>query len=189
MANDMDSALERLQQKLQQQLDQVRKTKTAINALCEAFDRPAIYTDIEQEGAIKQIRSDQFYGQPLATCVRSILEMRKAADRGAASVNEIFDALKAGGYAFETKDDENAKNGLRQSMRKNTIFHKLPGGQWGLLTWYPNAKVEKGDEDEAEVVPLISLKAEKPSTTPAPKSVPKQKDRDAVENEKAASST
>jgi hypothetical protein len=150
-SEEMTVAIQRLEEKLQKQLEQVRKTKSAINALCEADDEPPRYTDIEQGGATGKIRSDQFYGQPLATCVRTILEMRRGAQLGAASVNEIFDALAAGGYAFETKNEDNAKTGLRQSLRKNSVFHKVPGGQWGLLSWYPNARVEKNaDDDEDE---------------------------------------
>ncbi len=146
----MNEAIAKLQEKLAQQLDAVRRTKTAINAICEAFDLPLMYTDVDHVPTIgSTIRSDQFYGQPLATCTRAILEMRKSANRGPASVNDIFDALTSGGYSFETKDADNAKRGLRISLRKNAAFHKLPGGQWGLTEWYPNAKKTR-DDDEKE---------------------------------------
>ena len=32
-------------------------------------------------------------------------------------------------------------------MRKNSIFHRIPSGEWGLLSWFPNAKIEKDDDD------------------------------------------
>jgi hypothetical protein len=148
MSDDMAPALARLNARLQQQLTDVKNTKKGINALHAAFEKPIPYPDVDREEAgITTIRRGMFYGQPLATCVRQILEMRNAAQLGAGSVNEIFAALKEGGYAFETKDDENAKSGLRQSMRKNPIFHRIPSGEWGLLAWYPNAKVEKDDDD------------------------------------------
>jgi hypothetical protein len=60
---------------------------------------------------------------------------------GPATVKEIYDALKAGGYKFETKNDANAMRNLRISLTKNTsIFHKLPGGEFGLNEWYPKLK-------------------------------------------------
>jgi hypothetical protein len=148
MSDEIGPALARLQAKLQSHQEQVRKTKGAINALHQAFDKPPPYPEAEQDETMRSIRPGQFYGQPLATCVRTILEMRRAAQLDAATVNEIFDALKEGGYAFEAKDDENAKSGLRQSLRKNQIFHRIPSGQWGLLAWYPNARVQKDDHDE-----------------------------------------
>jgi hypothetical protein len=38
---------------------------------------------------------------------------------------------------------------LRQILRKNSsIFHRLPHGAYGLLSWYPNAKPAKADDDE-----------------------------------------
>lgn len=123
---------------------------------------PPMYQDTElhEGGSVSlSIQGDQFYGQPLATCIRQILEMRKALKQGPATVNEIFGALVQGNYQFETKNEDNAKRGLRISLTKNTsIFHKLPNGKFGLLDWYPNAKTAKpprGDteEEETEVTP------------------------------------
>jgi hypothetical protein len=73
--------------------------------------------------------------------------MRKAANLGAASVADIFSTVRKGGFKFDAKDDENAKNTIRMSLRKNSsIFHKLPNGEYGLLTWYPNAKPARDDD-------------------------------------------
>jgi hypothetical protein len=63
-----------------------------------------------------RIRPDQFYGQPLASAVRTILEMRKQQDLGAATVKEIFEALTMGGYQFNTKNDEVAVASLRKPV-------------------------------------------------------------------------
>src|SRR5438132_8921727 len=71
--------------------------------------------------------------------------MRKASGGGAASVETIYQALKAGGYRFDTKNEENARNGVRISLRKNSAtFHKLPNGEYGLCSWYG----VKGDKPE-----------------------------------------
>lgn len=147
MADHLKATIADLQAKLQEQEQTVVKTKSLINQLCEMAGMPPIYAASElgtSSSADLSILSDQFYGQPQATAVRDILKMRKALNRGPATINEIFEALKEGGYAFETKNDENAKRGLRISITKNTaLFHKLPNGKIGLLDWYPAAKKGK----------------------------------------------
>lgn len=147
MSEHILKTVEELERKLLEQQTAVTTTKKLINQLCEMANTPPRYANVEAEnksGPSLSIRSDQFYGQPQATCVRVILEMRKALDKGPATINEIYDALQQGGFAFDTKNDENAKRGLRISVAKNTaLFHKLPNGRIGLLEWYPNAKNSK----------------------------------------------
>jgi hypothetical protein len=105
------------------------------------------------------LRHDTFFGKRMGTAARQYLEMRHAADGGTspATPREIFDALKTGGFVFETKDDAVAIISLRNMLRKNTImFQKLPNGTYGLASWYPNAKKPKAsmaataDEPEEE---------------------------------------
>ena len=137
---------------------EVSSLKKLINQLCDKAGMDHLYSGAEAESASKSsvLRSDQFYGQPLATAVRAILEMRKAAGKGAATVNEIHAALKEGGFNFNTKDDDNAKRNLRISLTKNaTTFHRLPQGEWGMLEWYPNAKQPKDDTDGTSSVMLV----------------------------------
>lgn len=118
--------------------------KEMVNMLCKADGRSPIFAIQDVTAVPTRIRSDQFYGQPLASSVRTILEMRKQQDLGAATVNEIFDSLIAGGYEFDTKSDDIARKSLRNSLSKNNIlFHKLPNGRFGMLAWYPNAKKAK----------------------------------------------
>ncbi|MCK1329874.1 MULTISPECIES: hypothetical protein [unclassified Bradyrhizobium] len=121
---------------------EVRDKKKTVNTLCGVAGREELYTVEAPDAAIpNRIRPDQFYGQALATAVRTILEMRKQQNLGAATINEIFDALTTGGYTFNTKNDDVARQSLRNSLSKNTItFHKLPNGRFGMLSWYPNAK-------------------------------------------------
>jgi hypothetical protein len=134
-----------LQNKLREQEKAVVKTKSFINMLCEEAGIPPMYAADDLDGSSASvnltIRSDQFYGQPQATAVREILQMRKGRNQGPATVNELYAALVEGGFAFETKNEDNAKRGLRISITKNTaMFHKLPNGKIGLLEWYPKAK-------------------------------------------------
>lgn len=104
---------------------------------------------------LSTIRPDTFYGKKMGTAAREFLEMRKIAQQGPAKPREVFDALKQGGFQFETKDDNVAMVSLRAMLRKNTVmFHKLPNGAYGLRSWYPNAKVPKaGEEAEAAEEP------------------------------------
>ena len=58
-------------------------------------------------------------------------------------------ALKRGGLQFETSDDEIALQSVRATLRKrNTVFHKLPTGAYGLRDWYPHVKDQKAAADE-----------------------------------------
>src|SRR5690348_16312573 len=155
MSDHLKQTIADLQAKLADQESTVMKTKSLINQLAEMAGMGVIYNDSDLQPAQTSslsIRSDQFYGQPQATCVRQILEMRKALNQGPATVNEIFADLQQGGFLFETKNDDNAKRGLRISISKNTaLFHKLPNGRIGLLAWYPNAKqVKKGNHNSAD---------------------------------------
>jgi hypothetical protein len=131
--------------------------KRMVNKLCGYAGLPPRYPDDPGSGGgggLDTLKADQFYGKPLATAVREYLEMRGAPNsggRGAATVKEIFQALKAGGFAFDTKNDDNSMRGLRISLAKNSVtFHKLPGGQFGLLSWYPAAKPPKTTGGEGD---------------------------------------
>lgn len=79
---------------------------------------------------------------------------------GPAKPREIYEALKAGGYQFEAKDDEIALVGLRALLRKRSaFFQRLPNGTYGMTSWYPDAKrprntsqpaLDASDESEAD---------------------------------------
>lgn len=145
MSTEFDPAIAKLQEQLQEQEQKVIHLKQMINQLCEFAGKPALYTEAEFEHSASRtgptIQSDEFYGQPLASSVRKILEKRRAANLGPATVREIYEALKEGGYNFETKNEANAMRGLRVSLSKNTaLFHKLPNNKIGLVDWYPAVK-------------------------------------------------
>jgi len=151
MNANIQTAIEVLRQRIHSKEEDVVRLKRTVNEMCVDAGQEAPYaiSSVEGIGDVSSLRSDQFYGETISAAAKSYLEMRKAAGLGAASVNEIYAALKTGGYKFEAKDDENAKNGLRISLRKNSsMFHRLPAGNYGLLAWYKNAKPPKGDEGE-----------------------------------------
>jgi hypothetical protein len=158
MTKTLSQAIDELVAEITTEETATRKKKETVNTLCGVEGRPPAYVLTDAADSIPtKIRSDQFYGQPLASAVRTILEMRRAQDLGAATVNEIHEALTAGGYQFQTKSDDVARQSLRNSLSKNnTTFHKLPNSRFGMLSWYPNAKAAKpsaasnGNSDEAE---------------------------------------
>jgi hypothetical protein len=145
MNKTLDQAIDEIVAEIGKLEAEARDKKKTVNTLCGVAGREAMYVlDAPETALPTRIRADQFYGQPLATAVRTILEMRKQQNLGAATVKEIFEALTAGGYTFNTKTDDVAHASLRNSLAKNTVtFHKLPNGRFGLLSWYPNAKGPK----------------------------------------------
>jgi hypothetical protein len=102
-----------------------------------------------QEGCaatVASIKHDTFFGKKMGTAVRQYLEMRfeTAGDTSPAKPKEILEALKVGGFVFETKDDNVAIISLRNMLRKSSaMFQKLPNGTYGLVSWYPGAKKPK----------------------------------------------
>jgi hypothetical protein len=153
MTKTVDEAISEVQAEIAEIEATLRSKKETVNTLCIVLGRSPLYavTTSQQAAIPNKIRPDQFYGQPLASAVRLILEMRQAANMGAASVAEIFDVLKSGGYLFDTKNEEIARKSLRNSLAKNTaLFHKLPNGRFGMRSWYPKVKGAKPPADGAE---------------------------------------
>lgn len=176
MDADIQTAITVLRHRIKSKEEDVIRLKRTVNEMCADAGEDPPFPNIsssDTNGDISSLRADQFYGHTISGAAKAYLEMRHSARLGAASVNDIYGALKKGGFKFEAKDDENAKNGLRISLRKNSsIFHRLPAGDYGLLTWYPNAKPPKPDDDDD------SAKAEKaPEKAPARKTEQKPKNK------------
>lgn len=159
MSKTVDQVISELAAEITADEASLRKKKETVNTLCGAVSRPPAYALESTTTALPtQIRSDQFYGQPLAGSVRTILEMRRAQNLGAATNREIYDSLMAGGYEFDTKSEDIAQKSLRNSLAKNTaLFHKLPNGQFGLLSWYPNVKKPKAPSSSPEEAALEAI--------------------------------
>jgi hypothetical protein len=155
MSNDLGTAISALERSLAEVERKANGLRSAINTLCEEAGIAPKYPDAgrsaEQAAVATQIKPDTFYGKKQSTAMRMYLDMRKAQSLGPATPREIFEALKAGGYQFETRNETTALIGMRALLRKNTVtFHKLPNGSYGLLSWYPDAKASKspdGDDD------------------------------------------
>jgi len=182
MSENIKNTIEDLQVELQKHEEEVVSTKRLINQLCAHAKMPSMYPDSELEvnTVAVNVQRNSFFGRPLTTCVRDYLEMRKRAKLGAASLNDIFDALKAGGYDLQTvsaKGELDQKRGVAISLGKNSVtFIRLPTDDWGLLEWYPNVRERKkkagenghGDKNSSEERVVDELPAAVPlPTTPA----------------------
>lgn len=157
----MDEAIKAVIQKYESQLAPIleemaplvikaNKIKDRINGLYElegesipypeasAALAPAAVQSDQSSKTFPITRKDQFYGKPLATVVREILEWRGSRDMGAIPLDELFDLMKQGGYGFEGKDDSTKKRILASAIGKNTIaFARVPNtGDIGLAEWY-----------------------------------------------------
>jgi hypothetical protein len=144
MSDEILNTIEVLTKRVGAKEEEANKLKKLVNELCQEAGIAVRYPSIaEANGSIGAIRSDQFYGQTLTAAIRNYLEQRKASNLGASSVQEIYLAIRDGGYKFETKSEDNAKVSVGNALRKtSSIFHRLPNGQYGLLAWYPSAKAK-----------------------------------------------
>lgn len=146
---EIDSIIEGLKQKVIEKEKEVRVAKLAVNSVCKMYGRKEIYSISDETTLnVSQLKGDEYYGRPLATVITEILEKRKIMGAGPAAIREVFEEMKAGGYEFRAKNEDNAIRGIRISMTKNPKFHQLrTSGKFGLKIWYPAAKeaqVNKG---------------------------------------------
>jgi hypothetical protein len=162
MREEMKPAIDALLVDLADQEKQVTDTKLLINRLCVRSSMEPMFPEAAaSSAAVGSIRPDSFYGKVLNTAAREYLEMRRAANLGPATPREVYEALVKGGYAPETKDETNAIISVRATLRKNSsVFHRLPNGTYGLLSWYPNAKPQR-DEDDNDTAARPRKKARK----------------------------
>lgn len=153
MSDDFDASVARWQRMIQGHEQGILKIKKAINQLCDIEGRPPLYKDADLQvssSASSQFRPDQFFGKPLATSVTAILEQRQKANLGAASPDDLYAALVAGGFDFETPSEPNAKRILAISLGKNVLFQRTPNGHWGLRKWYGKGTKRKGEAEAVE---------------------------------------
>jgi hypothetical protein len=155
MSDAIKKAIEEMQTELQQQEQQVADTKKLINQLCGRAKMAPIYTDAELQVnmAVVAVQRNSFFGRPLQTCVREFLEMRKRSNLGPASLNQIFDALREGGYDLKTisaNSEADQKRGVAITLAKNSAtFIRLPTEDWGMRDWYPNVREKKNRASES----------------------------------------
>jgi hypothetical protein len=178
MPEQQNAAIAELQSYLADLERQAAETKQVINGLCKRAGMDPLYPDTAQatSAAVGALRSDSFYGKPMTSAAREYLEMRRAAGLGPATPREIFEALEKGGYTFETKDETTAIISVRGTIRKSSsIFHRLPNGAYGLLSWYPAARPNKDDDEDNARPPARRARKQKAARTTGSKAQAKAK--------------
>jgi hypothetical protein len=127
---------------------QAADKKRTANDLCRVLQQPPMFADADAASSATT-RADEYYGRQAPDVIRSILEKRKRSNLGAATVPEIYAAMIAGGYQFQTENQRHAQRGVHSILAADPMFHKLPGGGIGLASWYPAVKT-KTAKDEAK---------------------------------------
>ncbi len=149
MSDDVtEAAIANLERGIDEYEQKIRALRTAINTFCENAGLPPRYAEAMLTGGgsakVSKIQDDTFYGKKQTHAMRDYLEMRKLQGLGPATPREIYEALKVGGYQYDSKDDTVALVGVRALLRTQpNVFHKLPQGTYGLTLWYPDAKRQK----------------------------------------------
>ena len=182
----IDKTIEELRVKIAEKESELVEMKKTANQLCKLAQRSLIYiNEVEPEKTLTGLlRGDEYYMQPIATVIGWILDRRKVSGLGPATVKEIYDEMKAGGYKFGSKDDVDSMRGISISMSKNVAkFHKLPSGKFGLTEWYPELKEKKqvANSKEETTIPEVTEQAgtkkdeqEKPTEVPRRRGRPRK---------------
>src|SRR5688572_2153630 len=106
MPDQVDAMIAAWQLKLEELERQAARIKSTINQALDLEGRPPLYTDADLQPSSAShvpVRNDEFFGKPLATAVRMVLDRRHAMKQGAASQDELYSALIAGGFDFEDR--------------------------------------------------------------------------------------
>lgn len=181
MSDNFDAMVAPLQQKIAEHEKAISLIKQTINQIAQIEKRPQVYSDADLQASTSgatPFRPDQFTGKPLASSVTMVLEQRHATNLGAVSAEDLYAALIAGGYDFDTKSESQARRKLAIALSKNMLFQRTPNGFWGLRKWYGKANAKKksaaesseeaeAQEDyDAEVEDLIGESPEKEGAEP-----------------------
>lgn len=158
MSSKINEAIEALTEELNKLHQRAVEIKKTINQLYVVQGENPPYNDVDFKpisGTIN-ILPDEFFGKGLATAVKEYLKMKGRA----ATAQEIFDALKRGGFEW-SKDwsKEHRLKNLAISLSKNrNDFILVPVGDenaYGLWDFYPNKKREKEKQQTEEIKEAI----------------------------------
>jgi hypothetical protein len=166
MSTTIISAIAEIKSKIAAKEREILPLRITVNELCKIAGLPEEYPGADASGNDRTTtattslnwRSDQFFGRPLATCVAEYFEARKKAGmEGPATIDDIFEALQAGGFKFEgaTGSEANTKRAIKISLTKNTAqFVKVKDDLFALKKWYsmrgPRKATGKIDDDESD---------------------------------------
>ena len=139
MSEHIRATIEELQDDVRKLQAKLIDTMKLTNMLCERIGLPEIYdvAELEPKASRSAVAVDEFFNKPLNTSVKTLLTRRKAAGRGPATAEDIYDGLIAGGYDKFPDNKDEALTGLRISLGKSShTFVRLPNGSYGLGEWY-----------------------------------------------------
>jgi hypothetical protein len=91
MREHVQSLIEDEQKHIQVLERRLTEHRRFVNLLCAKGGVPPLYADAEAETTrvVNPVRADEYYGQPLAKALRTVLERRRTASSGPASVAEF----------------------------------------------------------------------------------------------------
>jgi len=146
MSIEITKSIESLVEELNTISKRASEIKKVINQLCALKGDSPMFQDADfiPTGGNTQILPDQYFGKGLSTAVKEYLRSKGRA----AIVQEIYEALKKGGFEFPDnwKEKEQLKN-LTISLSKNrydfVIVPGADGNAYGLWEFYPEKKREK----------------------------------------------
>jgi len=139
----LSAALDELMREVEEHEQQAAEAKKLVNALAKRMGRAEPFPDVPGASSLRGYvpGHDDFANEPApAAAARKYLEKKGKA----APLEEIFQALKAGGFAFQGRDDKANMNGMRIAVGKDAKLEKLGGGAIGLSEWYPRRPKERG---------------------------------------------
>jgi DNA-directed RNA polymerase delta subunit len=139
MADHITETLKIMMAQIEEEERALNEKRRAANALSRLLSEPPVYPDVDIVSSAMTTRPDEYYGRPANDVIKTILEKRKKAEYGSATVAEIYQAMVQGGFHFQTENENYAKRGIYSAL-VDTQFHKLPDGRYGLASWYPTAK-------------------------------------------------
>ena len=144
MDKTMRTTIETLMGKVEAKSQEIAELKRTVNFLAREAGGEPQYPDEAANssgGGLGTIAPDQFYGDTPTRAARKYLELR----RRAVPAEEILEALDRGGFDFDAQGwKKNQLRNLSISLSKNSaIFHRLPNGTYGLVSFYPSIQAEK----------------------------------------------
>src|SRR5258708_28286360 len=97
MNNEIENTIEVIARRVAVKDAEINELKKLVNQLCKEAGIEPRYENIAEAGAGSgSVRSDEYYGQPLTSAIRKVLERRKSVGLGAASVADIYKAVRDG---------------------------------------------------------------------------------------------
>lgn len=144
MSDQIRSAIDSLYSEMEILNKRMAEIKKSINNLSVINGEEPPFKDLEFTTVVgtNSIRPDQYFGKGLATAVKEYLKARGRA----ATVQEIYDALRSGGFEFTgTKGEKIQMRNLAISLSKNStdFVYVKSSNAYGLWEFYPEKKRER----------------------------------------------